>query len=411
VTRLFFSNTANSLSLSAGVVPTDTVLLFSGTETGWPGTPCKAVIDPETDLAEVVLVTAIGPSSFTVVRGQDGTTAQTHSSGATVEHRWSAAEADEANLHANLNGGVHGIVGDVVGTDDVQTLENKHLVSPTVDTATLLASDTSPAAALKAATTGAANIAEFQDPSGVALTRVGQHGEVAVTVTDAATSPLSLKMAAAQTADGLQLRKSDNSIPFKVDKDGDLTAASLTTAGAASTGALTAASVASSGPVSGTTGTFSGAVSASSVTASGSMSASTIVTGDVVRRVARNADGTSIVAGGTEVMGNSHGYPVVNGRRYRAKLFATTTAQSGVTIRQLTLRVSSGTVTNTSQLIEAMQRSYNGGSALRDDFYFEGEFVATSTGTWNVAVGVSTQGGAGQTTATTTVVTVEDVGT
>jgi hypothetical protein len=277
VTRLFFSNTANSLSLSAGVVPTDTVLLFSATETGWPGTPCKAVIDPDTDLAEVVLVTAIGPSSFTVVRGQDGTTAQTHSSGATVEHRWSAAEADEANLHANLNGGVHGIIGDVVGTDDVQTLENKHLVSPTIDTAAFQASDTSPAATFKAATTGTANIAEFQDPSGVALSRVGQHGEVAVTVTDAATSPLVLKMAASQTADGLQLRKSDNSIPFKVDKDGDLTAASLTTAGAAAvTGAVTAASVTASGAVNAGSASVTGAVSAGSVAATGGVTGNNI---------------------------------------------------------------------------------------------------------------------------------------
>ncbi len=308
MTRLFFSNTANSLSLSAGVVPTDTVLLFSATETGWPGAPCKAVIDPDTDLAEVVLVTAIGPSSFTVLRGQDGTTAQTHSSGAIVEHRWSAAEADEANLHANLNGGVHGITGDVVGTDDVQTLENKHLVSPTVDTAAFQASDTSPAQVSKAATTGTANIAEFQDPSGVALTRVGQHGEVAVTVTDAATSPLVLKMAASQTADGLQLRKSDNSIPMKVDKDGDLTAASVTTAGA-----VAAASAAITGDVATATVHASGAVSAASVAATGAVTAGSVaatggVTGNNIPNVPTALGGKRIHWGTAAVTTDGSGF-------------------------------------------------------------------------------------------------------
>ena len=296
--RIFFSNTANQLSLSAGVVASDTILLFAGTATGWPSSPCKAVIDPDTDLAEVVLITAIGPSSFTVARGQDGTAAQNHVAGAIVEHRWSAAEADEANVHANLDGGVHGITGDVVGTDDVQTLENKHLVSPTVDTATFQASDTSPAQASKAATTGTANIAEFQDPSGVRLTRVGQHGEVEVNVSDPATSPLNVKMAASQTADGIQLRKSDNSIPFKVDKDGDLTAASLTTAGAvaagsaAITGDVATATVHASGAVSAASAAVTGAVTAGSVAATGA------VTGNNLPKV-RTADAGVLIQKGT----------------------------------------------------------------------------------------------------------------
>jgi hypothetical protein len=170
VTRLFFSNTANQLTLSAGVVASDTVLVFSGTATGWPGSPCKAVIDPDTDLAEVVLVTTLNPSTFTVTRGQDGTTAQNHAAGAIVEHRWSAAEADEANLHANLTGGVHGITGDVVGTDDTQELTNKTITSPLINTETVQTSDTTPASSMKAGTAGV-NIQEWQDASGVRLSR------------------------------------------------------------------------------------------------------------------------------------------------------------------------------------------------------------------------------------------------
>jgi hypothetical protein len=221
MTRLFFSNTANTLALSAGVVPSDTVLQFSGTANGWPATPCKAVIDPETALAEVVLVTSTGPSSFTVTRGQDGTTAQNHSSGAVVDHRWSAAEANEANLHANLTGSVHGITGDVVGDDDAQTLSNKTLTAPVVNAGVANASSSSPAMALKANAAGAANIEEWQSPAGVRLSRIGQHGN-ALFQPDTDVVPLSTKSAAGQTANQLELQDSNAAKLLAVDAKGRL---------------------------------------------------------------------------------------------------------------------------------------------------------------------------------------------
>jgi hypothetical protein len=270
--RIFFSNTANQLTLSAGVVASDTLLLFAGTATGWPSSPCKAVIDPDTDLAEVVLITAIGPSSFTVTRGQDGTAAQNHVAGAVVEHRWSAAEADEANLHANLDGGVHGITGDVVGTDDAQELTNKTITSPLINTETVQTSDTTPASVMKAGTAGV-NIQEWQDASGVRISRVGDTGEFEINTTDPAVSPLLLKMAVSQTADGFQLRKSDGTVVAKFDKDGNLTAPGLTTAGAVAAG-----SAAVTGDVAAATVHASGAVSAGSVAATGAVSAASLTT-------------------------------------------------------------------------------------------------------------------------------------
>jgi len=292
VTRLFFSNTANQLSLSAGVVASDTVLVFSGTATGWPSSPCKAVIDPDTSLAEVVLVTVINPSTFQVVRGQDGTTAQNHGAGAIVEHRWSAAEANEANLHANLTGGVHGILGDVVGTDDAQVLTNKTITSPLVNTETVQTSSTTPASSMKACTNGV-NIQEWQDASGVRLSRVGDTGELEINITDPAVNPLLLKMAAAQTADGIQLKKSDNTVLFKVDKDGKTTSAGLTTAGAVSTGALTASSVTTAGAVSAGSASVTGAVAAASVAATGA------VTGNNLPKV-RTADAGVLIQKGIQ---------------------------------------------------------------------------------------------------------------
>ncbi|MDB5910429.1 MAG: hypothetical protein JWP34_4543 [Massilia sp.] len=75
---------------------------------------------------EVVNVTA-RPSgtTFTIVRGQDGTTGQAHAAGVTVDHGVSARDFTEAGAHVGAAAGVHGITGSVVGTTATQTLSNK----------------------------------------------------------------------------------------------------------------------------------------------------------------------------------------------------------------------------------------------------------------------------------------------
>jgi hypothetical protein len=68
--------------------------------TGWPSTasvPYYVVIDPGTSSEEKCLATTSG-LTLTLTRGQDDTTATTHTSGATIYPIFSADEADEANL-------------------------------------------------------------------------------------------------------------------------------------------------------------------------------------------------------------------------------------------------------------------------------------------------------------------------
>jgi hypothetical protein len=68
--------------------------------TGWPstaGVPYYVVIDPGTSSEEKCLATTSG-LTLTLTRGQDDTTATTHTSGATIYPIFSADEADEANL-------------------------------------------------------------------------------------------------------------------------------------------------------------------------------------------------------------------------------------------------------------------------------------------------------------------------
>lgn len=75
---------------------------------------------------EIVTATA-RPSgtTFTIVRGQDGTTGQAHAIGATVDHGVSARDFNDAGSHIGASSGVHGVTGNVIGDSDTQTLSNK----------------------------------------------------------------------------------------------------------------------------------------------------------------------------------------------------------------------------------------------------------------------------------------------
>lgn len=70
-------------------------------------------------------------------RGSDGTSISSHSVGETVEHIFTATDADEANYHINNSTStstiaIHGLVNtsSVVGTKDAQLLENKTATTP-----------------------------------------------------------------------------------------------------------------------------------------------------------------------------------------------------------------------------------------------------------------------------------------
>ena len=99
--RRYYSSTAVETTLTAQVSNSATTLPVASTS-GFPGsTPYTLILDEGTVSEEIVTVTAVASLNLTVTRGADGTTAVSHSNGATVKHGVSARDFDEANSHVN----------------------------------------------------------------------------------------------------------------------------------------------------------------------------------------------------------------------------------------------------------------------------------------------------------------------
>ena len=99
--RRYFSSTAVRTTISSGVSSSATSVTVAAT-TGFPTSyPWSAILDQDTASEEVVEVTAAAGSTLTVIRGVDGTTAVSHSSGATFNHGVSARDYSEPNVHVN----------------------------------------------------------------------------------------------------------------------------------------------------------------------------------------------------------------------------------------------------------------------------------------------------------------------
>jgi hypothetical protein len=82
------------------------------------------VLDPETSSEEIVRVTAVTSNTLTVVRGYDGSTGKTHTSGAKVRHMAIGEDMRNAAAHIEATA-AHGATGAIVGTTNTQTLTNK----------------------------------------------------------------------------------------------------------------------------------------------------------------------------------------------------------------------------------------------------------------------------------------------
>jgi hypothetical protein len=156
-----YSDLAAQTTLSTGISDSSTSITVNSVS-GFPGSfPYYLVIDRSTASREVVEVTNAVGTVLDVVRGESTTVALSHSAGAVVEHcapsefYTDAESRGEASVaHIAASSGVHGVVGDVVGDTDSQTLENKTIV---VENNTISTENTAPFA----------QVAQFNASSGL----------------------------------------------------------------------------------------------------------------------------------------------------------------------------------------------------------------------------------------------------
>jgi hypothetical protein len=97
-TRRQYAGAATATTITAAINTTDTTCSLAAT-TGWPSTgsvPFYIVLDPGTSSEEKCSATISG-TTLTLTRGQDDTSAKSHSAGATVYPVFTANDADEAN--------------------------------------------------------------------------------------------------------------------------------------------------------------------------------------------------------------------------------------------------------------------------------------------------------------------------
>ena len=96
-TRRQYAGAAVQTTITSSLSAVATTVDIAST-TGWPSgaTPYFVVISPGTTSEEKCLAT-LASSTLTLTRGQDGTTGQSHSSGAVIYLVFTATDADESN--------------------------------------------------------------------------------------------------------------------------------------------------------------------------------------------------------------------------------------------------------------------------------------------------------------------------
>lgn len=155
------SNSATSFTVAAG---TGSALL--GGVTINSGDQFTLALDPDTQNEEIVFATAVASDTFTITRGQAGSSAVTHAAGATVKHVLTGDDLTwfESNTTPVPSWGISGsssgvttlvatavasgtltlpaVTDTIVSLTATQTLTNKTLTSPTINTPVLTLSTT-----------------------------------------------------------------------------------------------------------------------------------------------------------------------------------------------------------------------------------------------------------------------------
>ena len=132
----FYSSTALETQLNGSINSGATTITLAA-NTGFPGTlPFTLALDYNASNEELVEVTS-GSNPYTITRAIDGTSAVSHNTGAVVRHVSSARDFTDSRTHEAATADVHGVTGALVGATQAQTLTNKTLTSPTINSGAL----------------------------------------------------------------------------------------------------------------------------------------------------------------------------------------------------------------------------------------------------------------------------------
>lgn len=135
--KYFYSNTAVETTLAGNISSAATTLTVTAA-TGFPVSfPYVLAVGYGATDEELVKVTGASGTALSVERGFGGTSAQSHSLGAVVRHVYNAQDATDFRTHEETGADTHGVTGEIVGTGDTQTLANKTLTSPTIQSGAL----------------------------------------------------------------------------------------------------------------------------------------------------------------------------------------------------------------------------------------------------------------------------------
>lgn len=121
----YYSSVAQETTLYAPMTATDTSATVAAI-VGYPlSFPFTIAVDYETPLEELMDVTGYTGDIFTVTRGVDNTSPVEHAVGAKVRHVASGRDFADTQTHVAATTDIHGVTGEIVGTESVQVLTNK----------------------------------------------------------------------------------------------------------------------------------------------------------------------------------------------------------------------------------------------------------------------------------------------